>query len=265
MSDATTTSPPPEQVTFMDVLVLVTSAYVLVVLLLEMALPMPPPVRELLDNADLLVCVVFFVDFVRRFIQAKSKLAFMKWGWLDLLASLPLHDPFHLGIAVRVQRIIRMLRGFRSARHIAMMLYHRRATNTLYTVILCGVILVVWSAAAVLRFEDDPNSNIRSPMDALWWAMTTITTVGYGDRYPVTFEGRLVAMLLMVVGIGLFGVLTGLFAKIFMETEIKEETSDIALLTAELRALRTEVAELKQSQPSPKPAALSDPGSEPRR
>jgi voltage-gated potassium channel len=236
-----------DELTFMDVAVLITSAYVLIQLVVEALVPADPEVKALLEKVDLLVCAVFFADFVRRFRKAESKLAFMKWGWLDLLASLPLQDPFHLGIVLRVQRILKMLRGFRSAKHLAMALYRRRAANMLYTVVLCGGILMVWSAAAVLRFEDDPNSNIRTPMDAIWWALTTITTVGYGDRFPVTLEGRLVAMLLMVVGIGLFGVLTGLFAKVFMETEIQEETTEIAQLSTEVKALREQVQALQDS------------------
>jgi voltage-gated potassium channel len=107
------------------------------------------------------------------------------------------------------------------------------------------VILVIFSSIAVLAFETHEGSNIRTPLDAIWWAMTTMTTVGYGDRFPVTLEGKIVAMVLMVVGVGLFGVLTGLFARLFVEPELKKEGADINLVLDELRELRGEVASLR--------------------
>jgi len=73
--------------------------------------------------------------------------------------------------------------------------------------------MVVISALAVLRFEiDAADATIRTANDALWWAMTTVTTVGYGDAYPVTSEGRIVAVLLMTAGVGLFVALSGTLA-----------------------------------------------------
>jgi voltage-gated potassium channel len=90
----------------------------------------------------------------------------------------------------------------------------------------------------VLVFETDAQSNIRTPFDALWWAVSTMTTVGYGDKFPVTVEGKIVAMILMILGVGLFGVLTGLFARLFVAPDLKPEDADIAALTAEVRALR---------------------------
>ena len=70
--------------------------------------------------------------------------------------------------------------------------------------------MIVFSAIAILQVETDPTSNIKSAEDAIWWAITTITTVGYGDRYPVTTLGRIVSTILMITGIGLFGTFSGL-------------------------------------------------------
>lgn len=80
----------------------------------------------------------------------------------------------------------------------------------LYGVAAVAFSMVILCSVAVLSFENVPNGNIRTAEDALWWAMCTVTTVGYGDFYPVTQEGRAVAAMLMTVGVGLLGTMSGL-------------------------------------------------------
>jgi voltage-gated potassium channel len=94
----------------------------------------------------------------------------------------------------------------------------------------------------VLHFETDPESNIKSADDAVWWAFTTITTVGYGDRYPLTSEGRFTAVILMCAGVGLFGTFSGFLAAWLIGPEASD---DAPLILAEVRSLREEVARLR--------------------
>ena len=91
---------------------------------------------------------------------------------------------------------------------------------------------------AILQFEAVPGANIASADDAVWWAIVTLTTVGYGDRFPITPEGRIVAALLMAAGIGLFGTFSGFVASWFLRPGQRENDVDIAELRAELRAIR---------------------------
>lgn len=235
--------PTPPRLRFLDALVLILSIYVIVALLVDLTLPLPPVVRDLMCYVDWVVCTVFFTDFVIRYRQARSKAHFMRWGWVDLLSCLPA-EIFSLGRAVRIFQIIRMLRAFRSMRALMTYLHHHRVHSMAVTTVLMAVLLLLFSMIAILIFEHDPASNIKSPMDALWWGITTMTTVGYGDRYPVTVEGRFVAMLLMVTGVGLFGVLTGLFARFFVEPELKREDIDICALIQEIKQLRERVDQL---------------------
>lgn len=224
-----------------EVTILVLSVYVLGALLAQTLIGVSPEVNGLLDRLDGGVCILFLTDFVVRFRRAPSKFQFMKWGWVDLISSIPAYDFLRWGRVMRVIRIIRVLRAFRSVRHIVVFLYRQRTRNLALSSGLLALILVVASSIAILAFEGAANSTIRTSFDALWWAVSTMTTVGYGDTVPVTPEGKVVAMVLMVTGVGLFGVLTGLFARLFVEPEIKKEDADIVKLMEEMRLLREQV------------------------
>ena len=88
--------------------------------------------------------------------------------------------------------------------------------GTLTSVLIIAVLLIIFSSIAILQVEHDPKSNIKTASDALWWAYVTITTVGYGDRYPVTEEGRILAAVLMTAGVGLFGTFTAYISSLFV-------------------------------------------------
>lgn len=83
--------------------------------------------------------------------------------------------------------------------------------------------MIIFSSIAILQVETKEASNIKTAEDALWWSYVTITTVGYGDKFPVTTEGRIIAMLLMTVGVGLFGTFTGYVASWLVESGRKPD------------------------------------------
>lgn len=96
-------------------------------------------------------------------------------------------------------------------------IFRNRAQGAFTSVSIIALLLLIFSSIAILQVEDSPNSNIKTAEDALWWAYATITTVGYGDKFPVTTEGRLVASILMTAGVGLFGTFTAYVASWFVE------------------------------------------------
>ena len=126
-------------------------------------------------------------------------------------------------------------------------------------VISATILIVLVAALAVLEAErGHPDSNIQSYPSALWWAVCTITTVGYGDLYPETLEGRMVAVALMIGGLGLIGFTTGSLASWIVDRISDTERpagmatrADIALLLREVRKLQAEVADLKSRSPAP--------------
>jgi voltage-gated potassium channel len=229
----------------------VLSILVLGALVAEIFFTLPAEVARIFHGVDLIVCIVFFVDFAIRFRAAPSKVQFMKWGWIDLVASIPVIGHFRWGRAVRLFRIIRLLRGMGTVRHILAMLFAHRARSGVASVALISFLVITFASVTILFCEQAPESNIHTAEDAVWWSMSTITTVGYGDRFPVTTLGRIVACCVMVIGVGLFGTLSGLIASLFVgESEEKIETTESEILT-EIRALRAEVAELRAAQAKP--------------
>ncbi|HEU0055541.1 MAG TPA: ion transporter [Longimicrobium sp.] len=245
MADSTA-SPPPAAGPY-ALLMLALNVYVLLVLAAWTVLPLSPDTARILEYADAAVCAVFLADFARGLVRAKSKPAYLRWGWIDLVSSIPTIGVLRLGRAVRVVRVLRLLRGFRSVRHLTAHLLRRRAQAASSAAALISFLLIIFSAIAILHFERGAEgANIQSPADALWWAAVTITTVGYGDRFPVTPEGRAMATALMVAGVGLFGTFTGLVATWFLTPAERREMHDLEEIRTRLDALVMEIRELRR-------------------
>jgi voltage-gated potassium channel len=174
---------------------------------------------------DYMVWAAFAVEYAVKLWLAPSRWRFFKTSIPDLIiVVVPMLRPLRLLRSVRLLRLLRFARlaafaveGIHEARGIL-----RQRGLSWVLLIVAGLNVV--AAALVLTFERDvPNSNIRSYPDALWWAVTTITTVGYGDRFPLSPAGRGVAVVLMVAGIALFGVITATIAAYFVEQKAEED------------------------------------------
>jgi voltage-gated potassium channel len=221
---------------------LVLSVFALAALAVGTLVPLAPETRAVLQYADTAVCVLFFDDFLVSLARAEHRgRYFLRWGWLDLLSSIPAVDALRWGRAARILRILRLLRGVRAAKVVSDFLLRKRAQSAFLTALLFSFLLVTTAAIAVLQLETAPEANIRTAEDALWWAAATITTVGYGDRYPVSSEGRIVAVLLMTAGVGLFGTFSGLVASWFLRPGEARQESEMDELLAEVRELREEL------------------------
>jgi voltage-gated potassium channel len=186
--------------------------------------------REVLDYADDTLCILFFVDFLVSLKNAPNRWAyFLRWGWIDLLSCIPYVDYFRTGRVARIFRVFRVLRAIRSAKILTELILERRAQSAMLAAGLLTLVLIALASIGILQLEDVPNANIVGPDDALWWTMETITTVGYGDKYPVTAEGRLLAAGVMVAGVGLIAMFTGALAAWFMRPAESSVTRSIAL------------------------------------
>ena len=242
-ADPTTTEEPapdpkPESMAYM-LFVLILSGLSLVVLAARTMLPLTAASKVVLDHADNIVCGLFLIDFAISMYRSDKKLRyFLTWGWLDLVSSVPMVEPFRLGRIARMIRIVRVLRSMRSTRILTGYILQRRAQGAFLASSLITGVLLVFGSVAILQFETGPDANIQGPQDALWWSIVTLTTVGYGDRFPITMEGRLIAAMMMIAGVGLFGSISGFVSSWFLGTDERAQEEELRQVHAELLALR---------------------------
>jgi voltage-gated potassium channel len=226
-----------------QIFMLVLSAWALTLLGASAILQLSEPTRQLLFWADTTLCLFFFIDFLRSLYNAPRKFAwFIRWGWLDLLSSVPAVDALRVGRLARIVRIARVLRAFRSARTIGHFMLHQRRHTAGYSALLFTVLLLSVCSIAILQIEPAAGGNITTAEDALWWALVTMTTVGYGDLYPITTEGRLVAAALMVGGVGVFATLAGLLGSWIVAPEARNEGAVVAGPRADIEGAAEEPA-----------------------
>ncbi len=238
-----------EKVGPFQILILLLSIIVLGALGVDTVFKLPREISDILQTLDTLVCVLLLADFGIRFYQAESKLAFLKWGWIDLIASIPNVPFLRVGRLIRILRVIRLLRAIRAAHIITSVLLKNKLQTGVTSVILTAFLLVMFCSVGILICEQqDPTANIKTAGDAIWWSVTTISTVGYGDKYPVTAEGRIVAMILMISGMGLFGIFSGLAATFFFGSRQQLIVREESKILARLEKLEEKIDQLKRNQ-----------------
>jgi voltage-gated potassium channel len=173
-----------------------------------------------LNYLEYALCVVFLLDFFRSLRLAQDKLGyFLKGGgWLDLLGSIPI-SAFAIFRVARLFRIVRLLRRMTGG-ELRRMFTGRIAQNTmLFTLVIALLLVFTISWLVLLAEQGAPNANIRTYHEAVWWAFVTITTVGYGNYYPVTGWGQSLAVILMFFGLGIIGVLSSYLASTFISLQ----------------------------------------------
>jgi voltage-gated potassium channel len=188
--------------------------------------------------------LLFIYDFGLRFATAPSRSFYFirDYGWADLLAVIP---------ALRIFRLFRIYKAYRiihkyGARYIVSYLSKNRAASALYILVLMVILIIEAGGFLVLQAERAaPSANILTAFDAIWWSYVTITTVGYGDRYPVTIGGRMVGILVMTTGVAVFATFAGLISsKLLAPPEKEEEKPEQPAEGDEVARYRAELKEL---------------------
>jgi len=196
-----------------------------------------------------LFSMIFLADFTYRIFTAPSASAyfFRHFGWADLLASLPFPQ-FKILRVFRLVRVYRLLRKV-GIRTVGRTLIKDRAGSALYVLLILGVLVLQFGSLTMLAIEQyAPGANITTASDALWYTLVTISTVGYGDYYPVTNLGRICGAGIIVLGVGIFGTFTGYLANLFLspksvDEEAPEEPTETELAAMTVETLRSRLEE----------------------
>lgn len=212
----------------------------LVVFLLPLYRPdLPDAARQVLAGCNVVIWLAFAIDYAVRLYLSSDRRTFVRGHIPDLLmVAVPLLRP------LRLLRVIGILgaAGRRAGER-------RIAGTTLYVLGAVLLLLVVGAGLALDAERNAEGANITTVRDALWWAVATVTTVGYGDRFPVTDEGRAVAIGVMLGGIALLGVITASIAAWFVERVQDTASSDATLadVLTELREVRARLDALTET------------------
>jgi voltage-gated potassium channel len=252
------------------IVVLILTLFSLATMVVQFLLPEGTQTWDLVNFYNNLTCIFFLVDFAMRLIaQPKKRDYFIgQQGYFDLLGSIPSFNIVpafaqYSGLLrlFRLSRLLR-LRRFMNPENRALLkneILNNRGSYAALLTVLMALLVICTASIFVLFFESkSPDANITTGGDSIWWSIVTITTVGYGDRYPVTPGGRSTAVLVMFAGVGIIGALASILASILLPPPKKEEEakepppaasppalpdSDIA---QELTAVKSELAALRQ-------------------
>ncbi|GIN83951.1 ion transporter [Heyndrickxia sporothermodurans] len=187
---------------------------------------------------DWFIWSIFMVDYIVRIILAKDKWKHIKSNPLDLIALIPLDQIFRTARIVRFVRVIRLIAILERKNSLIKQLIEKYNIDK----ILIIVIVLMFSASLSMKWLEP---SIESYGEALWWAVVTMTTVGYGDYYPVTTVGRIIAGFLMFTGISFIGTVTGTVAAL-LTSRGKEDTS----LPIELKYIKEKIEQYPTISPS---------------
>lgn len=189
-------------ITINKLLVLLFSIFSIGLLTYSFFLSQDNQVYRLINYYDFILCLYFLYDFLKQLFSEENKWRyFYTVGWLDLISSIPVITEFRM---LRFIRVIRVIKIIRSIRTLIRFISQNKKESLFGFIVFLVVVSIVITSTAVLYFEKDVG-NITTAEDTLWWTFITITTVGYGDYYPVTGFGKLAASFLIATGIGFFG------------------------------------------------------------
>ena len=214
-----------------DGVILVFIFLAIIVFSLETLPNLTPLQEKWLHLAEIVIVVVFTVEYILRIWAAENKRRFIFsfFGIIDLLAILPIY--LALGIDLK---LLRTLRFFKLIRALKLFRYIKAAERLIKAIVMAkeelilffsmAMMLLFFSAAGIYYFEHDAQPEVfASVFHCLWWAVATLTTVGYGDMFPITTGGKVFTFVILMIGLSIVAVPTGLLAAAMFE--VREEES----------------------------------------
>lgn len=203
---------------------------------------------QILSVMNFVLTTFFALDFIFRFITAPSKkdYFFRGYGWADLLSSLPFAQTNILRL-FRLIKVYHLIRDY-GWRSIGIALIKDRADSALFTLVFISLLVLEFGSLGMIAIEAPAEgSNITTASDSLWYMIVTMATVGYGDQYPVTTGGRILGALVILVGVGIFGTLTGYLANFFLAPRKSKPATEEPSIQDQLQALKELNAQQQQA------------------
>ena len=251
-----------------ELFILVLTVLSLVVMVALLLPNLSDSTEQLLNIYDNGICFLFLFDFGLRMKRAPSKRGYFITGrgWLDLLGSIPSFGFFRytallrLARLSRLARITRLMRG-KSKREMTKDVLDNRGRYAVFVTVLAAMIVLAISSVLVLQFESkSADANIKTGGEALWWAVVTITTVGYGDYYPTTAGGRLTATVVMFCGVGIIGSLASILASVLVPSPKQpapssDDQAALADIQRKLAEIHDELTAMQRGGTEDPPAA----------
>jgi voltage-gated potassium channel len=197
------------------------------------------------------LCAVLFMEFVYKLHTKENKMQYLRDDWrgviVDVLAMFP-YELISFG-SYGFIRLLRLVRIFALLGKGRSTIFNFVEKTHLNYVLFTLMIIVVASSIAILVLETSPASEIHTPLDAIWYVVSTITTVGYGDEVPMSSGGKVLGIMLMIVGVGFFSILTASLSSYFMrdiETEEEELKDKINSLEISVNEMKSQIEEVKE-------------------
>ena len=202
--------------------------------------------QDIFNKFEIVSVIVFTVEYILRVwtadllhpelspLRARLKYIVSFMAIIDLLAILPFYLPFFIKIdlrALRALRVIRLLRVFKINRYTSALstiaqVFKNKASQLISSMLVVGLLMII---ASILMYNIESAAQpdkFANAFDALWWAIATLTTVGYGDVYPITVAGKILSIIIAILGIGMVAVPTGIITAGFSEVIDKQKSAE---------------------------------------
>lgn len=202
---------------------------------------------RLLFFIDTTICMIFMVNFFAGLLRSRNKLFYLRHHWIDFIASIPAIEALRIA---RVFQILRVIRLIRMSRSFLTPLIKQRKQATLASLLVAMVTILTFASIIILIVESGTEgANIQTAEQAIWWALVTISTVGYGDFYPVSTAGHIVGGIVIVSGVSFFGVISGYMASVFVAPDESERQERQDAHKAEIKSeLELALARMEETQ-----------------
>lgn len=216
------------------------SVIIAIILILQLTIDLSYRTRIIFNIIDFLIWVIFTIDYLNRLYNSENKVKFFKRNLIDIISIIPMYQIFHIFRALNFLKLGKITRLTELSQLIRVLAIIRRSNKNLYQFMrtnnfnyTAGIaIIIIFSSAIIMSAIEKMNLG-----DAFWWSIVTFTTVGYGDIYPHSIFGKIIASILMIMGIGFIGSLTSTFSTYFInkEEQIRRENT---LKDVELKSIK---------------------------